>query len=52
MAMKGDFPMITKGGVGIVDRMVVVCRSAVVDKLMFSIVIRVCFTYGFRSIRN
>ena len=52
MAMKGDLPMITKGGTGIVDRMVMVCRSVVVDKLMFSIVIRVCFAYGFRSIWN
>ena len=52
MAMKGDLPMITKGGVGIVNRMVVVCQSAVVDKLMFSIVIRVCFTYRFRLIWN
>jgi len=52
MAMKGDSPMITKGGAGIVDRMVMVCRSVVVDKLMFSIVIRVRFVYGFRSIWN
>jgi len=52
MAMKGDLPMITKGGAGIVDRMVMVCRSVVVDKLMFSIVIRVCFSYRFCSIWN
>ena len=52
MAMEGDLSMITKGGAGIVDRMVTVCRSAMVDKLMFSIVIRVCFTYKFRSIWN
>jgi len=50
MAMKGDSPMVTKRGAGIVDRMVMVCRSVVVDKLMFSIVIRVCFAYEFRSI--
>ena len=41
MAMKGDLPMITKGGAGIVDRVVMVCRSVVVDKLIFPIVIRV-----------
>jgi len=52
MAMKGDLPMDTKGGIGMFDRMVMLCRSVVVVKLMFSIVIRVCFAYGFRSIWN
>jgi len=52
MATKGDLPMDTNGGVGIVDRMVMVCRSVVEDKLMFSIIIRVCFAYGLRSICN
>ena len=52
MPMEGDLPMITEGGAGIVDRMVTVCRSPVVDRLMFSIVIRVCFTYGFCLIWN
>ena len=52
MAMKGDSPMVTKGSAGIVDQMVMMCRSVVVDKLMFSIVIRVCFAYGFRSVWN
>jgi hypothetical protein len=42
--------MDSKGGVGIVDRMVMVCRSVLVDRLTFSIVIRVCFAYEFRSI--
>ena len=46
-----QLPMIT-GGAGIADRMVVVCRSSMVDRLMFSIVIRVRFVYGFRSIWN
>jgi len=50
MATKGDLPMDIKGGAGIVGRMVMVCRSVVVDKLMFFIVVRVCFTYVFRSI--
>jgi len=52
MTMKGDLPMVTKGGTGIVDRMVMVCRSVVVDRLVFSIVIRVCCVCGFRSIWN
>ena len=52
MAMRGDSPMVTKRGARIVDRMVMVCRSVVVDKLMFSIVTRVCFAYGFRSVWN
>jgi len=42
--------MITGGGVGIADRMMAVCRSPVVDGLMFSIAIRVCFVYRFHSI--
>jgi len=41
--------MMTGGGAGIADRMVVVCRSPVVDRLMFSIAIRVCFVYRFRT---
>jgi len=52
MATKGELPMDTEGGTGIVGRMVMVCQSVVVDKLMFSIVVRVCFTYGFHSIWN
>jgi len=45
-------PMMTGGGEGIADRMVVVCRLTVVDRLMFSIAIRVRFVYGFHSIWN
>jgi len=52
MTMRGDLPMVMKGGAGIVNRMVMVCRSVVVDKLVFSTVIRFCFAYGFRSIWN
>jgi len=43
MPMEGDLLMIAEGGVGIVNRMVTVCRLLTVDRLMFSIVIRVCF---------
>ena len=52
MAIRGGSPMVTKKDVGIVDQVMVVYRSIVEDKLMFSIVIRVCFVYGFRSIWN
>jgi len=52
MLMEGDLPMIAEEGARIVNRMVTVCRSPMVDRLMFSIVIRVCFTYRFRSIWN
>jgi len=52
MPMEGDLPMIAEGGVGIVDRMVTVCRSPMVDRLTFSIAIRVCFVYGLCSIWN
>ena len=52
MPTKGDSPMVTRGGAGIVDRVMVVYRSIVRDNLMFSIIIRVCFVYGFRSIWN
>ena len=52
MATEDDLPMGTKGGIGIDDQMMMVCRSVVVDKLMFSIVVRVCFQYGFHSIWN
>ena len=52
MAMKGGSPMVTKKGAGIVDRFKVVYRTVVEDNLMLSIVIRVCFVYGFRSIWN
>jgi len=47
-----QLPMMTGGGAGIADKMVVVCRSLVVERLMFSIAIRVRFVYGFRSIWN
>jgi len=52
MVTKGDLPMVTKGGSGIVDWMVMVYRSVVEDKLTFSIVIRVCFVHRFCSIWN
>jgi len=50
MPMEGDLPMIAEEGVGIVEKMMTVRRSPRVDKLMFSIIIRVCFVYGFRLV--
>ena len=52
MPTDGDSPMVTRRGAGFVDRVMVVYRSVVGDNLMFSIVIRVCFVYGLRSIWN
>ena len=52
MAMRSSSPMVTKKGAGIVNRVMVVYQSVVEDSLMFSIVIRVCFVYGFHSIWN
>ena len=43
MAMEGDLPTDTKRDAGIIDRMMMMCRSVVVDKLRFFIVVRVCF---------
>jgi len=52
MDMRGGLPMVTKRDARIVDQVVVVYRSVMEDKLMFSIVIRVCFICGFCSIWN
>ena len=52
MPMENDMPMIVEEGVGIVTKMMMVCRSPRIDKFMFSIVIRVCFVYGFRLVWN
>jgi len=50
--MRGGLPMVMEKGVGVVDRLMAVYRSVVADDLMFFIVIRVYFVYGFRSIWN
>ena len=47
MAMRGGLPMVMEKGVGVVDRLMAVYRSVVEDDLMLSIIIRVCFVYGF-----
>jgi len=48
--MESGLPMIMEEGVGFVNRFMAMCRSVVEDNLMLSIVIRVCFVYGFRLI--
>jgi len=50
MAMKSGLLMVMEKGAGVVDRLMAVYRSVVDDDLIFSIVIRVRFVYGFRSI--
>jgi len=52
MATEGDLLKDTKEGTRIDGRMVMVCRSIVEDNLMLSIVVRVCFVYGFCLIWN
>ena len=52
MPMEDDLLMIVEEGIGIVGKMMMVCRSPRIDKLMFSIIIRVCFVYGFRLVWN
>jgi len=52
MPMKGDLPMIAGEGIGFVDKMMTVCRSTGVDRLIFSIIVRVCFVYEFHLIWN
>ena len=47
MSVKGGLPMVMKKSAGVVDCLVMVYRSVVEDNLMLSIVIRVCFIYGF-----
>jgi len=52
MPMEDNMSMMIEEGVGIVRKIMMVCRSPRVDKLMFSIIIRVCFVYGFRLVWN
>jgi mannose/fructose/N-acetylgalactosamine-specific phosphotransferase system component IIC len=50
MPMEDEVPMIVEEGVKIVEEIVVACRLPMIDKLMISIVVRVCFVYGFRLV--
>jgi len=52
MAVKGGLPMIVKKSAEVADGLMTVYRSVVGDSLMFSLVIRVRFVYGFRFIWN
>jgi hypothetical protein len=51
MMMEDDMPMLVEEDVGIIRKMMV-CRSPRIDKLLFSIIIRVCFVYGFCLVWN
>ena len=52
MTGKGGLPMVMGKDAGVADWFVAVYRSDMEDSLMFSLVIRVCFVYGFRLIWN
>ena len=50
--MKGVLPMVIEEDAGVADCLIAMYRSVVEDSLMFSLVIRVRFVYGFCSIWN
>jgi len=50
--MEGDLPMIVKEDVEVVRGTMVVCQSPRMDKLLFSIIVRVYFMYEFCLIWN
>ena len=52
MMVKGGLPMVVEEDAGVADWLITVYRSVVEDSLMFSLVIRVRFVYGFRLIWN
>ena len=52
MTMESGLPMIVEEDAGAADWLIAVHRSVVEDSLMFSLVIRVRFVYGFRLIWN
>ena len=52
MPMEGDLPIIAKESVRLAKKIMTVRRPPRMDKLMFSIVIRVCFVYGFCLVWN
>jgi len=50
--MKDGMPMMVKEDVEVVGRTMVVCRSPRIDKLLFSIIVRVYFMYEFCLVWN
>jgi len=50
--MEDDMPMMVREDVEIVRKIMVVCRSPRIDKLLFSIIVRVYFMYEFYLIWN
>ena len=52
MPMEDDLPMMVKEDVGVIVGTMVVCRSSRIDKLMFSIIVRVYFIHEFCLVWN
>ena len=52
MTVKGGVPMVVKKDAGVADWLMAVYQSVVKDSLLFSLVIRVRFVYGFHLIWN
>jgi len=52
MPMEDDMPLMVKEDMGVVGRTMVVCRSARIEKLLFSIIVGVYFMYEFCLIWN
>jgi len=52
MPMEDDMPIMVKEDMGVIRRTMVVCRSPRIDKLLFSIIVRVYFMYEFCLIWN
>jgi len=52
MLMITDMPIMVKEDMGVIRRTMVVCRSPMIDKLLFSIIDRVYFMYEFYLIWN
>jgi len=52
MTVEGGLPMVVEEDAGVADWLVTVYQSVTEDSLMFSLVIRVRFVYGFRLFWN
>ena len=52
MTVEGGLPMVMEKDAGVAGWLITAYRSVVEDSLIFSLVIRVCFVYGFRLIWN
>jgi len=52
MTMESDLPIVVEEDTGVADWLVIVHRLIVEDSLIFFLIIRVRFVYGFRLIWN